>query len=101
MALIVQKFGGTSVGSVERIRNVARRVAKWRTAGHDIVAVPSALAGETVRLLALAKEVPARHEPTGLYVDPATCCHIRTGLTDNADAATTGSTRCYDHCPSC
>jgi len=41
MALIVQKFGGTSVGSTERIRNVARRIAKWKAAGHDIVAVPS------------------------------------------------------------
>ena len=46
MALIVQKFGGTSVGSVERIRNVARRVAKWKAAGHDLVVVPSAMAGE-------------------------------------------------------
>ena len=42
MALIVQKFGGTSVGSVECIRNVARRVAKWKAAGHDLVVVPSA-----------------------------------------------------------
>src|SRR6478736_2513183 len=52
MALIVQKFGGTSVGSVERIRNVARRVAKWRAAGHDLVAST----GEqvTVGLLAMA-----------------------------------------------
>jgi aspartate kinase len=55
MALIVQKFGGTSVGSVERIRNVARRVGKWRAAGHDIVVVPSAMAGETNRLIALAR----------------------------------------------
>src|SRR3989454_477758 len=45
MALIVQKFGGTSVGSVERICNVARRVAKWKAAGHDLVVVPSAVAG--------------------------------------------------------
>ena len=44
MALIVQKFGGTSVGSVERIKNVARRVAKWKAAGHDLVVVPSAMA---------------------------------------------------------
>jgi len=50
VALIVQKYGGTSVGSIDRIRNVARRVAKWRTAGHDIVVVPSAMAGETNRL---------------------------------------------------
>src|SRR5687767_9707451 len=50
VALIVQKFGGTSVGSVERIRNVAWRVAKWHAAGHRVVVVPSAMAGETNRL---------------------------------------------------
>ena len=63
MALIVQKFGGTSVGSVERIRNVARRVAKWRAAGHDVVVVPSAMAGETNRLLALAEGDPGASRP--------------------------------------
>ncbi|MBS0317412.1 MAG: aspartate kinase, partial [Proteobacteria bacterium] len=57
MALIVQKYGGTSMGSTERIRNVARRVAKWARAGHRVVVVPSAMSGETNRLLALAKEV--------------------------------------------
>ncbi|NJN39685.1 MAG: aspartate kinase, partial [Gammaproteobacteria bacterium] len=57
MALIVQKFGGTSVGSPERIRNVALRVAKWCAAGHQIAVVPSAMAGETNRLLALAREI--------------------------------------------
>src|ERR671914_456085 len=56
MALIVQKYGGTSVGSIERIRNVARRVAKWKTAGHDVVVVPSAMSGETNRMLALARQ---------------------------------------------
>lgn len=62
MALIVQKYGGTSMGSTERIRNVARRVAKWARAGHRMVVVPSAMSGETNRLLALAKEVaPPRH----------------------------------------
>ena len=49
MALIVQKFGGTSVGSVERIKNVAQRVAKWHAAGHQMVVVPSAMSGETNR----------------------------------------------------
>ncbi len=57
MALIVHKYGGTSMGSTERIRNVARRVAKWVRAGHQLVVVPSAMSGETNRLLALAKEV--------------------------------------------
>ena len=57
MALIVQKYGGTSVGSTERIKNVARRVAKWSAQGHQLVVVVSAMAGETNRLIALAKEV--------------------------------------------
>jgi len=57
MALIVHKYGGTSMGSTERIRNVARRVAKWVHAGHQLVVVPSAMSGETNRLLGLAKEV--------------------------------------------
>ncbi len=57
MALIVHKYGGTSMGSTERIRNVAKRVAKWQRAGHQMVVVPSAMSGETNRLLALAKEL--------------------------------------------
>jgi aspartate kinase len=57
MALIVHKYGGTSMGSTERIRNVARRVAKWARAGHQMVVVPSAMSGETNRLLGLAKEL--------------------------------------------
>jgi len=65
MALIVQKYGGTSVGSVERIQNVARRVAKWKNAGHDVVVVVSAMSGETNRLIDLARAiqpVPDRRE---------------------------------------
>ena len=57
MALIVQKFGGTSVGSPERIEQVAQKVAKFRAAGDDIVVVVSAMSGETNRLLALAKQI--------------------------------------------
>ena len=57
MALIVHKYGGTSMGSTERIRNVARRVAKWHRAGHQMVVVPSAMSGETNRLLGLANEL--------------------------------------------
>ena len=57
MALIVHKYGGTSMGSTERIRNVAKRVAKWARAGHRMIVVPSAMSGETNRLLALAKEL--------------------------------------------
>ena len=57
MALIVHKYGGSSIGSTERIRNVAKRVAKWARAGHRMVVVPSAMSGETNRLLGLAKEL--------------------------------------------
>jgi aspartate kinase len=57
MALIVHKYGGTSMGSTDRIRNVAKRVAKWARAGHQMVVVPSAMSGETNRLLGLAKEL--------------------------------------------
>ncbi len=57
MALIVHKYGGTSMGSTERIRTVAKRVAKWARAGHQMVVVPSAMSGETNRLLGLAKEL--------------------------------------------
>jgi len=63
--LIVQKYGGTSVGNVERIRDVARKVAKTRDEGHDVVVVVSAMSGETDRLLSLAHEVseaPAERE---------------------------------------
>ena len=55
--LVVQKYGGTSVGSVERIKGVAKRVAATRAAGHQVAVVVSAMSGETNRLLALAKEV--------------------------------------------
>ena len=57
MALVVQKYGGTSVGTVERIRNVARRVAKTFDDGNDVVVIVSAMAGETNRLVALAEEI--------------------------------------------
>ncbi len=80
MALIVQKFGGTSVGSVERICNVARRVAKWRAAGHSIVVVPSAMAGETNRLIALAREIQAQPDPRELDVVASTGEQVTIGL---------------------
>ena len=66
MALIVHKYGGTSMGSTERIRNVAKRVAKWAHAGHQMVVVPSAMSGETNRLLGLANEL-APPKPTDAY----------------------------------
>ncbi|NOX09172.1 MAG: aspartate kinase [Gammaproteobacteria bacterium] len=68
MALIVQKYGGTSVGSPERIENVARRVARFRDQGDDVVVVVSAMSGETNRLLALAGELTSSPEPRELDV---------------------------------
>lgn len=67
MALIVQKYGGTSVGSPERIKNVAKRVAKYHAQGHQVVVVVSAMAGETNRLIALTKEI--QNEPDGREYD--------------------------------
>jgi aspartate kinase len=80
MALIVQKYGGTSVGSVERIKAVARRVARWKAKGHQVVVVPSAMAGETNRLIALAKEIGASPEPRELDVVAATGEQVTIGL---------------------
>jgi aspartate kinase len=80
MALIVQKFGGTSVGSAERIRNVALRVAKWRAAGHQIVVVPSAMAGETNRLIGLAREIQPDPDPRELDVVASTGEQVTIGL---------------------
>ena len=57
MPLIVQKYGGTSMGSVERIEHVAAKVASWRERGTDVVVVVSAMSGETDRLIKLAKSV--------------------------------------------
>jgi len=68
MALIVQKYGGTSVGSAERIKHVARRIARWKRAGHQIVVVVSAMSGETNRLLALAREIQEHPDPRELDV---------------------------------
>jgi aspartate kinase len=80
MALIVQKFGGTSVGSIERIRNVAWRVAKWQAAGHRIVVVPSAMSGETNRLLTLAASLQEHPDPRELDVVAATGEQVTVGL---------------------
>lgn len=68
MTLIVQKYGGTSVGSTERIKNVARRIAKFQSRDQQIVVVVSAMSGETNRLIALAKEFQAHPEPRELDV---------------------------------
>ena len=80
MALIVQKYGGTSVGSVERIRNVARRVARYHREGHQLVVVVSAMAGETNRLLGLARELAPDPAPRELDVVAATGEQVTIGL---------------------
>ena len=80
MALIVHKYGGTSMGSVERIKNVAKRVAKWHRAGHQIVVVPSAMSGETNRLLGMAKEISAQPDPRELDMIASTGEQVSVGL---------------------
>ena len=80
MSLIVQKFGGTSVGTTERIKNVARRVAHYRRQGHQVVVVVSAMSGETNRLLALAKDLSANPDPRELDVIAATGEQVTIGL---------------------
>lgn len=72
MALIVQKYGGTSVGSIERIEAVAERVIRYKEAGNDVVVVVSAMSGETNRLLALAQGISERPSPRELDVLLAT-----------------------------
>ena len=80
MALIVQKYGGTSVGSAERIKNVAKRVKKARDEGHDVVVVVSAMSGETNRLVALAHEMQEFPDPRELDVVLATGEQVTIGL---------------------
>jgi aspartate kinase len=80
MALIVHKYGGTSMGSVERIQNVAKRVAKWMKAGHQVVVVPSAMSGETNRLLGLAKEISPNPDPRELDQIASTGEQVSSGL---------------------
>ena len=80
MSLIVQKYGGTSMGSPERIREVAKRVARFARDGHKLVVVPSAMAGETNRLLALANEVNPDAPPRELDVIASTGEQVSIGL---------------------
>jgi aspartate kinase len=80
MALIVQKYGGTSVANPERIRNVARRVARYKAMGHQVVVVVSAMSGETNRLIGLAKEMMAEPTPREMDVIVSTGEQVTTGL---------------------
>ena len=72
MALIVQKYGGTSVGSIDRIRNVANKVAKWRAQGNDLVVVVSAMSGVTNNLVSMAHELQKEPNPREMDVLLAT-----------------------------
>ena len=72
MSLIVQKYGGTSVGNIERIENVAEKVIGWRERGYGVVVVVSAMSGETDRLIGLAKGITPRPHPRELDVLLAT-----------------------------
>jgi aspartate kinase len=81
MALIVQKYGGTSVANPERIRNVARRVARYKAMGHQVVVVVSAMSGETNKLIGLAKELMAEPDPRELDMIISTGEQVTIGLT--------------------
>jgi len=80
VSLIVQKYGGTSMGSPERIREVARRIQRFAKEGHQLVVVPSAMSGETNRLLGIAKEVNADASPRELDVIASTGEQVSIGL---------------------
>lgn len=81
MALIVQKYGGTSVANPERIRNVARRVARYKAMGHQVVVVVSAMSGETNKLITLAKELMADPDPRELDMIVSTGEQVTIGMT--------------------
>ncbi len=81
MALIVQKYGGTSVANTERIRNLASRVERFKAQGHQIVVVVSAMSGETNRLIALANEMSANPDPREMDVIVSTGEQVSIGMT--------------------
>lgn len=95
MALIVQKYGGTSVGDLERIANVARKVAAYKDQGNDLVVVVSAMAGETDRLLSLAKKITATPNERELDLLLATGEQVTVSLLAITFAAMGYSARSY------
>lgn len=80
MAFFVQKYGGTSVGSTERIKQVALRLAEYKAQGHELVVVVSAMSGETNRLISLAKEIQPDPNPRELDVVLSTGEQVTIGL---------------------
>lgn len=95
MALIVQKYGGTSVGNVERIQAVAERVKRWRDQGHQVVVVVSAMSGETDRLLGLARQIQPYPDPRELDVLLSTGEQVTIALLSMALAAQGCAARSY------
>lgn len=93
MALIVQKFGGTSVGSIDRIKNVARRCLKAQAEGNQVVVIVSAMSGETNRLLGLAHEVTKVPSAREMDAIAATGEQVAAGLTALAIEAEGGKAR--------
>jgi aspartate kinase len=93
--LIVQKYGGTSVGNVERIRNVARRCLVAQKKGHDVVVIVSAMSGETNRLLGLAKQITELPDERELDVIAATGEQVTVGLLALAIQAEGGRARSF------
>lgn len=81
MALIVQKYGGTSVATPERIKNVAKRVAKYKAEGHQVVVVVSAMSGETNRLIGLANEITDTPTPREMDTIVSTGEQVTIGMT--------------------
>ena len=93
MALVVQKFGGTSVGSLERMRNVARRAIATQKQGHDVVVIVSAMSGETNRLLGLAHEMVKVPDAREMDVIAATGEQVSAALVAMAIQAEGGQAR--------
>jgi aspartate kinase len=95
VALIVQKYGGTSVGDADRIKNVARRVLEAQRAGNDVVVVVSAMSGETNRLIKLTQAVSPRPDEREQDVVAATGEQVTIGLTALAIQAQGGKARSF------
>ena len=95
MALIVQKFGGTSVGSIERIKNVAARALATQAAGNDVVVIVSAMSGETNRLLKLAADLAPMPDTREMDALAATGEQVTAALTSIAIQALGGKARSF------
>lgn len=80
MALIVQKYGGTSIGTVDRIQNVAKKIKKWQAQGNELVIVVSAMSGETNRLMGLAHQISDKPNPRELDMILTTGEQVTIGL---------------------